>query len=149
MEALLLLVLILTNGLLAMSEVALLTSRRGKLQGMAAKGKKSAALALRVSENPTEFFSAIQIGITSIGLLSGIVGEAVFAAPLATALERLGLGEAVAGITTTIAVVLVFTYFAITIDELVPKRFGQTHPEVIASLVSAEKSVESSSIFSR
>lgn len=137
MEALLLLVLILTNGLLAMSEVALLTSRRGKLQGMAAKGKKSAALALKVSENPTEFLSAIQIGITSIGLLSGIVGEAVFAAPLATALEGLGLGEAAAGITATIVVVLVVTYFAITIGELVPKRFGQTHPEVIASLVSA------------
>lgn len=137
MEALLLLMLILTNGLLAMSEVALLTSRRGKLQGMAAKGKKSAALALKVSENPTEFLSAIQIGITSIGLLSGIVGEAVFAAPLAIALEGLGLGETVAGVTATIAVVLVVTYFAITIGELVPKRFGQTHPEVIASLVSA------------
>lgn len=137
MEALLLLMLILTNGLLAMSEVALLTSRRGKLQGMAARGKKSAALALKVSENPTEFLSAIQIGITSIGLLSGIVGEAVFAAPLAIALEGLGLGEAGAGITATIAVVLVVTYFAITIGELVPKRFGQTHPEVIASLVSA------------
>jgi putative hemolysin len=104
---------------------------------MAAKGKKSAALALKVSENPTEFLSAIQIGITSIGLLSGIVGEAVFAAPLATALEGLGLGEAAAGITATIVVVLVVTYFAITIGELVPKRFGQTHPEVIASLVSA------------
>lgn len=137
MEALLLLMLILTNGLLAMSEVALLTSRRGKLQSMAARGKKSAALALKVSENPTEFLSAIQIGITSIGLLSGIVGEAVFAAPLAIALEGLGLGEAAAGITATIAVVLVVTYFAITIGELVPKRFGQTHPEVIASLVSA------------
>jgi putative hemolysin len=136
-EALLLVVLILTNGLLAMSEVALLTSRRGKLQGMAAKGKKSAALALKVSENPTEFLSAIQIGITSIGLLSGIVGEAVFAAPLALALEGLGLGEAAAGITATIVVVVVVTYFAITIGELVPKRFGQTHPEVIASLVSA------------
>jgi putative hemolysin len=136
-EALLLLVLILTNGLLAMSEVALLTARRAKLQAMASKGKKSAALALKVSENPTEFLSAIQIGITSIGLLSGIVGEAVFAAPLATALEGLGLGEAAAGITATIVVVLVVTYFAITIGELVPKRFGQTHPETIASLVSA------------
>ncbi len=137
MEALLLFVLILTNGLLAMSEVALLTARRAKLQAMAAKGKKSAALALSVAENPTEFLSAIQIGITSIGLLSGIVGEAVFAAPLATALEGLGVEETVASVSATILVVLVVTYFAITIGELVPKRFGQTHPEVIASLVSA------------
>lgn len=137
MEAFLLFVLILTNGLLAMSEVALLTSRRAKLQAMAAKGRKSAALALRVSENPTEFLSAIQIGITSIGLLSGIVGEAVFAAPLAEFLQDLGLDETVASVGATILVVLVVTYFAITIGELVPKRFGQTHPEVIASIVSA------------
>ena len=136
MEALLLLVLILTNGLLAMSEVALLTSRRAKLQALSTKGKKSATLALKVSENPTEFLSAIQIGITSIGLLSGIVGETVFAAPLATVLESVGFEETLAGVTATIVVVLVVTYFAITIGELVPKRFGQTHPEVIASLVS-------------
>lgn len=137
MEALLLLVLIVTNGLLAMSEVALLTARRAKLQAQSARGKKSATLALKVSENPTEFLSAIQIGITSIGLLSGIVGEAVFAAPLATVLESVGVEETLAGVTATIVVVLVVTYFAITIGELVPKRFGQTHPEVIASLVSA------------
>lgn len=137
MEALFLLVLILTNGLLAMSEVALLTSRRAKLQALSARGKKSATLALKVSENPTEFLSAIQIGITSIGLLSGIVGEAVFAAPLATVLQSVGVEETIAGVTATIVVVLVVTYFAITIGELVPKRFGQTHPEVIASLVSA------------
>lgn len=137
MEAFLLFVLILTNGLLAMSEVALLTSRRAKLQAMAAKGRKSAALALKVSENPTEFLSAIQIGITSIGLLSGIVGEAVFAAPLAEFLRGLGLDETVASVGATILVVVVVTYFAITIGELVPKRFGQTHPEVIASIVSA------------
>ncbi len=136
MEAFLLFVLILTDGLLAMSEVALLTSRRAKLQAMAAKGRKSAALALKVSENPTEFLSAIQIGITSIGLLSGIVGEAVFAAPLAEFLQGLGLDDTVASVGATILVVLVVTYFAITIGELVPKRFGQTHPEVIASLVS-------------
>ena len=117
MEALLLLVLILTNGLLAMSEVALLTAKRGKLQAMAAQGKKSAAVALTVSANPTEFLSAIQIGITSIGLLSGIVGEAVFAAPLAAFLETLGVPEGVAGISATIAVVLVVTYFAITRSE--------------------------------
>lgn len=86
MEALLLAVLILTNGLLAMSEVALLTSRRAKLSAMAAKGSKSAGLALKVSANPTEFLSAIQIGITSIGLLSGILGEAVFATPLSLSL---------------------------------------------------------------
>jgi putative hemolysin len=136
-EVLVLSALILTNGLLAMSEVALLTSRRAKLQAMAGRGRKSAAIALRVSENPTEFLSAIQIGITSIGLLSGIVGEAVFAKPLALVFQRAGLEEGVASVGATIVVVVIVTYFAITVGELVPKRLGQTHPEVIASLVSA------------
>jgi putative hemolysin len=135
-EALLLFVLILTNGLLAMSEVALLTARRGKLQAMASSGKKSAAVALRVTENPTEFLSTIQIGITSIGLLSGIVGEAVFATPLALVFERTGVSPDVASLGATIVVVLVVTYFAITIGEIVPKRFGQAHAETVASLMS-------------
>lgn len=136
MEVFLLFVLILTNGLLAMSEVALLTSRRAKLQAMAARGKKSAAIALRVTENPTEFLSTIQIGITSIGLLSGIVGEAVFATPLALVFEGQGVSPLVAGVSATVIVVVVVTYFAITLGELVPKRYGQSHPEVIASLAS-------------
>ena len=74
MEIILLFFLILINGLLAMSEVALLTSKRSKLSAMVAKGKKSAEVAMRISEDPTQFLSTIQIGITSIGLLSGIVG---------------------------------------------------------------------------
>jgi putative hemolysin len=135
-EVILLGLLIVTNGLLAMSEVALLTSRRAKLTAMVAKGRTSAERALRATENPTEFLSAIQIGITSIGLLSGIVGEAVFAAPLSDVLQEFGVDDTVAGISATIAVVVVVTYFAITIGELVPKRLGQTHPEIIASIVS-------------
>ena len=71
MEIILLFSLIVVNGVLAMSEVALLTSKRAKLSAMAAKGKKSATAALRISEDPTQFLSTIQIGITSIGLLSG------------------------------------------------------------------------------
>jgi putative hemolysin len=135
-EILLLLVLILTNAMLAMSEVALLTSKRSKLSSMAAQGKKSAALALRVSEKPTEFLSAIQIGITSIGLFSGIVGESVFAQPLSIWLQSMGLSQNVSDISSTVFVVLIVTYVSITIGELVPKRIGQTRPEVIASLMS-------------
>lgn len=135
-EILLLLVLILTNALLAMSEVALLTSKRSKLSSMAAQGKKSAALALRITERPTEFLSAIQIGITSIGLFSGIVGESVFAGPLSKSLQEMGLSIRFADVFSTISVVLIVTYVSITIGELVPKRIGQTRPEAIASLMS-------------
>lgn len=136
MEILLLLVLILTNAMLAMSEVALLTSRRSKLSSMAAQGKKSAAVALRITEKPTEFLSAIQIGITSIGLFSGIVGESVFAQPLSVWFQELGLSVAFSDISSTVLVVLIVTYVSITIGELVPKRIGQTRPEAIASLMS-------------
>lgn len=137
MEIFLLFVLILINGLLAMSEVALLTSKRSKLAAMASRGKKSAQVALRVSEDPTQFLSTIQIGITSIGLLSGIVGESIFAGPLSLWLQTLGVQQGFADIGATIFVVVVVTYVAITIGELVPKRIGQTKPEAIASFVAA------------
>ena len=137
MEIFLLFVLIVINGLLAMSEVALLTSKRSKLTAMASRGKKSAQVALRISEDPTQFLSTIQIGITSIGLLSGIVGEAIFAGPLSLWLQTFGVQQNVADIGATIFVVVLVTYVAITIGELVPKRIGQTNPETIASVAAA------------
>ncbi|MEO6324932.1 MAG: CNNM domain-containing protein, partial [Thermoanaerobaculia bacterium] len=83
MEAILLLGLILLNGLFAMSEVALLTARRPRLAKLAADGDMGAAAALALAGDPTRFLSAIQIGITSIAILSGILGENVLAQPLA------------------------------------------------------------------
>ena len=135
MEVILLFSLIVLNGLLAMSEVALLTSKRAKLKAMAARGRKSAEIALRISEDPTQFLSTIQIGITSIGLLSGIVGESIFARPLALQFKALGVPDTIAEISATVLVVLVVTFVAITVGELVPKRIGQARPESIASLV--------------
>lgn len=129
--------LILVNGLLAMSEVSLLTSKRAKLNALVSQGKKSAAVALKIIENPTAFLSTIQIGITSIGLASGIVGEAIFAAPLSLSLQSLGMLDTVADPLATVLVVLVVTYVSITIGELVPKRIGQSKPEAIASVVAA------------
>lgn len=137
LEVFLLLALIVFNGLLAMSEVSLLTARRSRLTAMIGSGKRGAALALRISEDPTQFLSTIQIGITSIGLLSGIVGESIFADPLSQSVQRLGVSAAVADIGSTVFVVLVVTYVAIIIGELVPKRIGQSNPEAIASLVAA------------
>lgn len=135
MELFLLIALFVVNGLLAMSEVALLTSKRSKLNTLANRGNKSASIALRISEDPTQFLSTIQIGITSIGLLSGIVGETIFASPLSSWLQSLGLQQTVADVSATIVVVVLVTYLSITIGELVPKRIGQSQPEKIASLV--------------
>lgn len=127
--------LILLNGVLAMSEVALLTSKRSKLTAMAQRGKKSAETALRISEDPTQFLSTIQIGITSIGLLSGIVGESIFAQPLSNWLQTFGLASEVTDVTATVIVVVLITYVAITVGELVPKRIGQSNPETIAAFM--------------
>ncbi len=135
LEIVLMLSLILLNGVLAMSEVALLTSKRSKLTAMAQRGKKSAETALRISEDPTQFLSTIQIGITSIGLLSGIVGESIFAQPLSVWLQSFGLSSQVTDITATVVVVVLITYIAITVGELVPKRIGQSNPERIAAFM--------------
>lgn len=135
LEIILMFSLILLNGVLAMSEVALLTSKRSKLTAMAQRGKKSAETALRISEDPTQFLSTIQIGITSIGLLSGIVGESIFAKPLSVWLQTFGLSSQITDITATVFVVVLITYVAITVGELVPKRIGQSNPESIAAFM--------------
>jgi putative hemolysin len=135
LEYLILLGLILLNGVFAMSEIALVTARRGRLMKLAAEGDRAAAVALKLGEDPTKFLSTVQIGITSIGLLNGIVGEAVLAEPFGVWLQSLGLSEQPAQITATAAVVIVVTYVSIVVGELLPKRVGQINPEPIARLV--------------
>ena len=90
MEITLLALLILLNGLFAMSEIALVASRKGRLQTGADAGDHGSAVALELAEDPTRFMSTIQIGITSIGILNGIVGEGVLAEPLAAWLHLEG-----------------------------------------------------------
>lgn len=135
MEYLILLGLIVLNGLFAMSEIALVTARKARLMKLAAEGDTAASIALKLGEDPTKFLSTIQIGITSIAILNGIVGEAVLAGPLSLWLQSFGLPEATASIGATAAVVIVVTYVSIVIGELVPKRLGQINPEPIARLV--------------
>jgi len=134
MELAILALLILLNGLFAMSEVALLMARKSRLASLAARGDRLAAAAAKLAAAPTRFLSTIQIGITSIGLLSGIVGEAVFAAPFALWLQGQGLEPKASGIIATGLVVLTVTYFSIIFGELVPKRLGQHNAEGIARL---------------
>ncbi len=81
----------LLNGLFAMSELALASSRKARLAAMSESGDKGATAALKLLENPTQFLSSVQVGITSIGMLNGIVGEAAFSDDLAHWLHGLGL----------------------------------------------------------
>ncbi|WP_137936763.1 hemolysin family protein [Chitinivorax sp. B] len=135
MEALILFGLIMLNGIFAMSEIALVTARKARLMKLAADGDQAAVVALQLGEDPTKFLSTIQIGITSIGILSGIVGEAVLAAPFSDWLQSLGMSEPAASLGATATVVIVVTYISIVIGELVPKRLGQLNPERVARLV--------------
>lgn len=135
MEILLLIILILINGLFAMSEIALVTARRTRLARLAENGDGAAAVAIMLHDEPTRFLSTIQIGITSIGILNGIVGEAILAAPFAVWLYGLGFDQQASSIAATALVVVVITYVSIVVGELVPKRIGQISPEGIARLV--------------
>jgi putative hemolysin len=135
MEIFLLVALIVLNGVFAMSEIALVTARRARLAKLAEDGDGAAAVAMQLGEDPTRFLSTIQIGITSIGILNGIVGEAALAGPLAVWLQGRGADRDLSEIGATVLVVVVITYVSIVVGELVPKRIGQINPEGIARLV--------------
>jgi len=132
MDVAILLALILLNGAFAMSEIALVAARKGRLQPLAEEGDAGALAALRLHEGPTQFLSTIQIGITSIGILNGIVGEAALAPLLAEWLHARGLEGKFVEYAATAAVVVLITYFTIVLGELVPKRLGQLDPEAVA-----------------
>lgn len=135
MEIFILVGLIILNGLFAMSEIAIVTAKRSRLSTLAARGSTSAKAALRLSEDPTQFLSTVQIGITSIGIMNGIFGESILAEPFALWLQNFGLSAAVSAPTATILVVVVVTYVSIVVGELVPKRIGQISSETIACMV--------------
>jgi putative hemolysin len=135
MEIAILFALIVLNGLFAMSEISLVTARKARMQKLVDEGDGAAAAAVKLGEDPTRFLSTIQIGITSIGVLNGIVGEAALAAPLAIWLDSLGVPQPYATYGATGLVVVTITYFSIVVGELVPKRIGQSHPETLARLV--------------
>lgn len=134
-EIIFILLLILINGILAMSEASMIASRKARLQQQAGEGNKAAAAVLKLHEDPNIFLSTIQIGITLIGVLSGAIGGATIANALARSLsgvpyigpysDSIGLG----------IVVVIITILTIWLGELVPKRLGINSPERIAQLV--------------
>ncbi len=135
MDLALLVFLILLNGLFAMSEMGLTASRKARLQVMVEAEEPGARAAMDLHENPTRFLSTVQIGITSIGVLNGIVGEAAFSQPLGQWLSHtFGWAEKPAGVGATALVVMLITILTIIFGELVPKRLGQMYPETVARL---------------
>ncbi|MDD3353999.1 hemolysin family protein [Zoogloea sp.] len=135
MDLFLLLLLILLNGIFAMSEMAVVSSRRARLQNLADDGSPGARSALELNQEPSGFLSTIQVGITSVGILSGAIGEAALADPISAWLGGLGMNEGYAkGLALTVTVVGL-TYFSVVVGELVPKRLALLAPEGIATLI--------------
>ena len=135
MDFLLIAFLTLLNAVFAMSEMALASSRKARLTAMAESGDTGAQAALGLMGNPTQFLSTVQVGITSIGVLNGIIGDAAFSGGLSGWLQSLGVPLRAADISATALVVTVITYITIVFGELVPKRIGQLYPEPVARVV--------------
>jgi putative hemolysin len=141
LDIVLLFILFLLNGVFAMSELAIASSRRTRLQQWADEGSPQAAAALRLSEHPNRFLATVQIGITLIGIVTGFYGGATLSEPVARQLLRI---PALAPYSQTIAVVLVVglvTYLSLLVGELVPKRLALQNPERIAMLVAPPMNV--------
>lgn len=141
MEILIIALLILLNGVFSMSEIALVSSRKFKLEAAAKKGSKNAQRALNLSNNPNTFLSTVQIGITLIGILTGIYSGDKITDDLKLMVDNI---EQLRPYSDTIAVgmvVIIITYFSIVFGELIPKRIGLIFPETIASLVSGPMKV--------
>jgi len=134
-EFLIIILLIIANGIFSMSEIAIVSSRKSRLQHLAEDGSSGAKAALDLSNMPNRFFSTIQIGITLVGTLAGAFGGATIAESLAIRLREIPLLASNSELISIGAVVLVITYLTLILGELVPKRLALSSPEKIASTV--------------
>ncbi len=127
--------LILLNGFFAMSEIALVSARKVRLEQRAAEGDKGAQNAIELTKSTNKFLSAVQVGITLIGVLTGALGGATLAARISVGLSQIPwLAPYAYGVSLAL-VVLLTTYFSLVVGELIPKRLGMNNPEKIASSV--------------
>lgn len=137
MDILILLGLILVNGVFAMSEIAIVTSKRIRLQKLSENGSRGAQAALDLSESPSRFLSTIQVGITLIGIFNGAFGEASLVARLTPQLETISLISQFAREISLGIVVVGITFASLILGELVPKRIAMQYPETVASIIAA------------
>ena len=136
MEIVIILLLILLNGLFAMSEIALISARRSNLEMLARQGNTGARRAQQLIQDPDKFLSTIQIGITLIGILTGIYSGDTLAASFGARLSALGIPLRTATVVAQVTIVIVVTYLTLIFGELVPKRIGMSGAEKIAIFMS-------------
>src|SRR5690242_10293960 len=134
-DILLLLALILLNGVFALSEIAIVSSRRAKLMQLADGGSAGARHALTLASEPTRFLSSVQVGITSIGILNGAIGEGSVASRLRVTFEQMPVVAPYAETLSLTLMVVILTYVSLILGELVPKRLALTQPERVATLI--------------
>ena len=134
-EILIIIMLILLNGVLSMSEIAIISSRRTFLQKEADKGNGKAKTALKLFDDPDRFLSTIQIGITAISILTGIFSGATLSDDLAQLLSKVGLPLQYSLPISQTLIVIIVTYFTLILGELVPKRIGMNEPEKVATAI--------------
>ncbi|MCC7320495.1 MAG: HlyC/CorC family transporter [Rubellimicrobium sp.] len=135
LEIAIILVLTLLNGVLAMSELAIVSSRQTRLQVLAEAGSRGARIAMRLAEDPGRFLSSVQIGITLVGVLAGAFSGATLGVRLAAVLVVAGLDPATAGTLGVGGVVMVVTYVSLIFGELVPKQIALRAPEAAATRI--------------
>ena len=135
MEYLIILALIVINGLFSMSEAAVVSSRKSKLDADSKKGNKTSKRILEVAENPDNFLSTVQIAITAIGLVTGMYTGDNLIKPFADIISKIGLDIEYSEIIARVVVVLVITYVTLVIGELFPKKLALNNPEKIASII--------------
>jgi putative hemolysin len=135
LETLIIFLLLVINGIFAMSEIAVVSSRKPRLQQRAEDGEKGAQAALALSESPGRFLSTVQIGISLVGVLAGAFGGATLSEKLAELLARVPRLAPYADGIALFIVVLLITYFSLVIGELIPKRVAMNNPEQIATRI--------------
>lgn len=135
LELLIVLALTLVNGVLAMSELAIVSSRPARLRVMADNGNRGAAIALRLADDPGRFLSSVQIGITLVGVLSGAFSGATLGVRLAAGLQAAGLSASLAQPLGVGGVVVAITYLSLVFGELVPKQIALRAPEAAATRI--------------
>ncbi|WP_300367927.1 hemolysin family protein [Brachyspira sp.] len=141
MDIIIIIVLILLNGIFAMSEIAVISARKSSLMKDGKDGNKGAKIALALADSPDKFLSTIQIGITLIGILTGIYSGDTVAKELSTLLLKINVPEIYAPIISQVLVVALVTYLTLIFGELVPKRVGMLMPERIAKVVAAPMTI--------
>lgn len=135
-EFLVILLLILLNGVFSMSEIAVISARKTTLANKEKEGSRGAGTALKLANDPGRFLSTVQIGITLIGILTGIYSGATISGKLATVFSMLGMPEAWAYPVAQVLIVIFVTYLSIVFGELVPKRIGMSVAEKASSIIS-------------